>query len=254
LPERAHLCTFSGLYWCFSPPSTGATAMTCTSAQAFIRLLSELDAQIAAASAAGSAAFAAQDVAAAQAAAAQLAALHTLQRQILTAQQRWWELVPSNAANPPLSIITDRLELPEQRAVAEKITPAEAWQFETSFSADTADVEQPTADVLPAEPPPNASSGALPRRVYYRPILQALVELGGRAALETVISMVGSAMAAQLGPEDYRPTAHTDEIRWRNSVRWARQDLVMRGLLLKHSAKRIWEISDLGRQWLAEQE
>jgi hypothetical protein len=29
------------------------------------------------------------------------------------------------------------------------------------------------------------------------------------------------------------------ELRRHNSVRWARQDLVMRGLLLKHSARRI---------------
>jgi hypothetical protein len=52
---------------------------------------------------------------------------------------------------------------------------------------------------------------------------------------------------------DYEPLSSTDEFRWRNTAKWARQELIYDGLLEKDSPYGIWTISDKGRAWVEKQ-
>lgn len=92
-----------------------------------------------------------------------------------------------------------------------------------------------------------------PHTDYYRPILEALVEMGGSGKTKLVLDRVGEKMKGVLKPIDYE--AHkSDEkqIRWRNSAQWARNTMVNDdGRMKKGSPNGVWEISDKGRKWLA---
>jgi hypothetical protein len=90
-----------------------------------------------------------------------------------------------------------------------------------------------------------------PHTDYYRPILEALVEMGGSGKTKLVLDRVGEKMKGILKPIDYE--AHkSDEkqIRWRNSAQWARNTMVNDDGRMKKSMNGIWEISDKGRKWL----
>jgi hypothetical protein len=106
-----------------------------------------------------------------------------------------------------------------------------------------------------------SNSGRLPRglrtpeEAFRRPILEALVELGGRASASLVLDRVGRKMANVLTQHDRQPLpSRKDEMRWQNSARWCRNTLVSEGLLKSGSPKGIWEISEAGRKFLTQQE
>jgi hypothetical protein len=91
-----------------------------------------------------------------------------------------------------------------------------------------------------------------PEGAYYRPILQALVELGGRGPMGQVLDRVGQAMRGVLRDVDHQPLASDPELpRWRNAAQWARNSMVQEGLLRNDSPRGIWEISDAGRHLLS---
>jgi restriction system protein len=90
-----------------------------------------------------------------------------------------------------------------------------------------------------------------PEEAYYRPILQVLVELGGRAPMGQILDRVGQVMQGVLREVDYQPLASDPDLpRWRNSAQWARNSMVQEGLLKNDSPRGIWEISEAGRQSL----
>jgi len=92
-----------------------------------------------------------------------------------------------------------------------------------------------------------------PDFAYNRPILESLVELGGRANLHDVLDRVYAKMQAQLNEFDHAPLP-SDGVtpRWRNAAQWARFNMAQQGLLRRDSPRGIWEISDEGRAWLEE--
>ena len=96
-------------------------------------------------------------------------------------------------------------------------------------------------------------NGHAPYTAYDRPILEALVQLGGKGDADSVLRRFKSIMEERcmLGPEDYKDVPGGTEERWRNTARWRRAALVKLGLLQGNSARGVWEISDKGRQWLA---
>jgi hypothetical protein len=90
-----------------------------------------------------------------------------------------------------------------------------------------------------------------PEEAYYRPILQVLVELGGRAPMGQILDRVGEVMRGVLKDVDCQPLASDPDLpRWRNSAQWARNSMVQEGLLRNDSPRGIWEISDAGRHSL----
>ncbi len=92
-----------------------------------------------------------------------------------------------------------------------------------------------------------------PEEAFELPILETLVEFGGRASVAEVLARVKAKMKDALTPYDYQPLPSGSELRWRNTARWCRKKLVQKGLMVRGSPHGIWEISDEGRRWLAEQ-
>jgi hypothetical protein len=213
----------------------------------FSDLVDMLDQQIAAAIDAGAAAFRAQDTAAVAQAGSRLSELHELQRDLLAVQQRWEKLVPAPADDDETAEPAGHNPR-EQRSAAHDRQRDGLQLRERTTAADSFDV----GNVAPP-PVPERRRGRTPERAFYAPILRALTALGGRGSLLAVITLVEQELQAQFSLEDLQPTPQTSELRWRNTLRWARRDLVRRGWLRDSVNKGVWEISEVGRQWLAEQ-
>jgi len=88
---------------------------------------------------------------------------------------------------------------------------------------------------------------------FRKPILEALVELGGRAEMPRVLELLEKKMQGVLNDYDYQPLPSDPKtIRWRNTAQWCRNTMVREGLLKSDSPRGIWEISERGRQALQE--
>jgi restriction endonuclease Mrr len=89
-----------------------------------------------------------------------------------------------------------------------------------------------------------------PVKAYWRPILEVLVELGGRARRKKVIELVGKKMKGILTPADYAKL-NSNWIRWENRVVWQASNMRRAtGLIKDDSPRGLWEITDVGREWL----
>jgi hypothetical protein len=87
-----------------------------------------------------------------------------------------------------------------------------------------------------------------PQAAYRRPILEALVELGGRAETAKVLDLVLKKMASRLQPLDLTPTPGSPtKLRWKKAAGDSRDDLRKKGLLRSDSPVGIWEITPAGR-------
>jgi hypothetical protein len=90
-----------------------------------------------------------------------------------------------------------------------------------------------------------------PEDAFRRPILEALVELGGEANLNEVLDLVGAKMKAILTRYDFEPLVSSPKLpRWRNTAQWCRNKLASDGLMRSDSPYGIWAISEEGRKAL----
>ena len=88
-------------------------------------------------------------------------------------------------------------------------------------------------------------------RLYYRPILEALVELGGSAPVTLVLDRVFSKIRNQLDEHDLEPIESAPKMpRWRKAAQWARLEMVKEGLLRGNSPRNVWQITESGVQYL----
>jgi hypothetical protein len=86
---------------------------------------------------------------------------------------------------------------------------------------------------------------------YWKPILEALVEMGGRGKRLRVIDAVGTKMKGILTPADYGKLPKSGWVRWRNRVAWQASNMRAQGLIKNDPPTRgLWEIADAGRKWL----
>ena len=85
------------------------------------------------------------------------------------------------------------------------------------------------------------------------PILHALARLNGKAHCQTVFKVLEETIGDQFSEADWRTMPSNDkEIRWKNSARWSRLQMVKDRLLADSSPYGFWEITPLGRQVLEE--
>ena len=92
-----------------------------------------------------------------------------------------------------------------------------------------------------------ASRGSLLDDEHYElPILEALVELDGRAPTREVIDRVGEKLDGRLTDVDQEKLSSGD-VRWRNRTQFVRLSLVRKGDMVQGSPRGLWEISDQGR-------
>ncbi|MCX7964842.1 MAG: hypothetical protein D6691_12580 [Candidatus Hydrogenedentota bacterium] len=90
-----------------------------------------------------------------------------------------------------------------------------------------------------------------PHEAFRKPILEALVKLGGKAPVSDVLLLVREQMRPYFKPADWAPLASNPTTsRWRNAAQWCRLFLVQEGLLKEDSPRGIWEITEAGREWL----
>lgn len=102
------------------------------------------------------------------------------------------------------------------------------------------------------EPVPPASGPTTPHSRYRIPVLQAVVDLGGRAETAAALERVHVLMADVLTPADHEPVPSGRRIRWKSGAAWMRFRLVKEGLLAADSPYGLWEITEAGRRWLEE--
>ena len=89
-----------------------------------------------------------------------------------------------------------------------------------------------------------------PTADFYIPILRVLVEMGGRGPTKQALIRVGEILESRLTADDRLPLLSTPELRWRDTVSWARIDLKEMGYLSVNSPRGIWEITPAGRVYL----
>ena len=90
-----------------------------------------------------------------------------------------------------------------------------------------------------------------PEAAFFRPILQALSDLGGAAKRSDVFDVLEPYMRDVLKPIDYQIlSSEAEQVRWQNSAQWARNLMVKEGLLQADSPVGIWEMTEKGRAFL----
>jgi exonuclease VII small subunit len=89
-----------------------------------------------------------------------------------------------------------------------------------------------------------------PEKAFVIPILETLIEMGGRGKVSDVLKRVEEKMKHILNEYDYQPLPSSPRsVRWKNTAQWCRQMLVNRGLLRNDSPYGVWEITEEGRQF-----
>ena len=104
-------------------------------------------------------------------------------------------------------------------------------------------------DLLIQRTPPGIKT---PQVQYRLPILQVLIEMGGKARTGLVLDRVSELMAGILNDFDRERLPQGKDIRWRNTAMWERLDMVKEGLLSDQSPNGTWEITELGFRKLKE--
>jgi hypothetical protein len=134
---------------------------------------------------------------------------------------------------------------------------AKAAQDVAGLKKELASLERRFGALVEAEPEAPASGSKFkkglktPESAYRRPILEALVELGGVSELHAVLDRVFEKMKGQLNSHDLAALP-SDGLtpRWQNTAQWARNALREGGYIRDDSPHGVWAISDKGREWL----
>ena len=81
---------------------------------------------------------------------------------------------------------------------------------------------------------------------FYIPILESLIELGGRSQPKNILTRVHEKIKEKLTDYDYLTLPNSKIVRWENTARWARKHLIDLGYLNSNSPTGIWEITEKG--------
>jgi hypothetical protein len=112
----------------------------------------------------------------------------------------------------------------------------------------------PSPDVpRPARTARATPGSLLPLTAYWVPILRILDEAGGAAPSGDVLEALDERMGDMFTKKD-REQISSGAIRWRNRARFARLRMKERNLLSGTSQHGVWEITDEGREYLAQSE
>lgn len=87
-----------------------------------------------------------------------------------------------------------------------------------------------------------------PQKAYTIPILETLIEFGGKAKMAQVLEKVHEKMKGKLVEKDYS-IMPSGSIKWKNQAQWERNNLKNKGYLKKDSPVGIWEITEAGRAY-----
>lgn len=100
-------------------------------------------------------------------------------------------------------------------------------------------LSDPEPPPVPRIPRQRTLPGERTQQPMFRiPILQALIEMGGRGRTGSVVDRVGELMEDVLSEFDREALPESGNIRWRNSAQWERMGMVRTGLLSSNIALR----------------
>ena len=106
----------------------------------------------------------------------------------------------------------------------------------------------PAPNSRPDGPRRKSPRGAkLPQREFRVPLLEVLLEKGGKANTKDIRELLEPKIAPRLSEADYQPVTSGDP-RWWNAVCWERNDLVKEGLLRDNSERGVWELTQRGSE------
>ncbi len=129
-------------------------------------------------------------------------------------------------------------------------TGAQSWvevgRAITTFGAEVDALHLNWQALHEKAPAAQISSERTPLWEYYRPILTALVELGGEATISDLEERVAPILATVL-PTEEMVVLSGDKLRWKRTVRNSRRHMIKEGFLEDHSGPR-WKITDSGRK------
>lgn len=92
-----------------------------------------------------------------------------------------------------------------------------------------------------------------PEEEFIMPILESLVELGGKAETKKVLDRVYEKMKDRLNQYDLEGLpSNPRQKRWENTAQWARNTMVNEGRLSLSSPRGIWEITEKGKKFYYE--
>jgi len=89
------------------------------------------------------------------------------------------------------------------------------------------------------------------QREFDKPILEALVEMGGQGSRQEVHKAVEVKMKDRLKPGDYELNRDGTP-KWVKAVDYRRLRMVHKGLLADDTPDGTWAITDQGRQWVSQ--
>ena len=93
--------------------------------------------------------------------------------------------------------------------------------------------------------PLRRTKGVTPQKEFRRPVLDALVELGGSAPAKRVLELVEHHMRGVMTDADYEEL-RSGGPRWHKAANWARYVLARDGLVRRNSPRGTWELTDEG--------
>jgi hypothetical protein len=100
-------------------------------------------------------------------------------------------------------------------------------------------------------PTPARDRAKLPQKEFRLPLLQVLLELGGKANVRQIRELLERKMAPRLSEADYEEVSSGDP-RWWNAACWERNDLVKEGLFRSDSVRGVWELSEQGQELVSD--
>ncbi|MEW6528024.1 MAG: winged helix-turn-helix domain-containing protein, partial [Spirochaetota bacterium] len=90
-------------------------------------------------------------------------------------------------------------------------------------------------------------------KVFEMPILKVLIEMGGKAEAGVVLDKVYEIVKPILNEVDYEVLDNSrNEVRWRNTAKWCRKNLIIKGFMSNNTKRGIWEITEEGKKYFIE--
>jgi len=172
-----------------------------------------------------------------------------------------FRFLSSTIDKPPILIViidekTRELEeacssipISDKRVVEFKIYKRNDAGIKNAFIFDSIIRKKSVTPVLSTKSPIGSIT---PQPEYAKPILEALVELGGGGKVKEVLEIVHDKMKNRLTKADLETVPSGGEKRWSNHVKWERFALKSDGYLKSESPRGVWEISEKGRKFLKE--
>ncbi len=93
--------------------------------------------------------------------------------------------------------------------------------------------------------PLRRTRGITPQKEFRKPVLDALVDLGGSAPARRVLELVEHHMRSVMTEADYEEL-RSGGPRWHKAANWARYILAQDGLVRRNSPRGTWELTDEG--------